>query len=220
MTTASAVNGSSARRSSAIILSKGWSNRLLGIWSSHYLFLKRGRKISLLGQQPFVQHFCKGLHRTIYKRSVAFSARHQHMRGEMLLNELSTERLSFPLPDCARNKVTGRSSPGLFLVFCSLLPFIHCSRSSTQLHLWWICPLCWTHNKGGFITDWWAMVSSLQFSQTRPIKWEFMARINTRFNILVFAGFLVLFFFFEKCGWWANIHSYSELQMTIYPAAS
>lgn len=45
--------------------------------------LKNDRKTPLLGQCPSVQHFYKGLYRTIYKRSAAFSTRHQHMRGEM-----------------------------------------------------------------------------------------------------------------------------------------
>lgn len=72
---------------------------LLGIWSSCYPFLKKDSKILLLGQRPSVQHFYKGLHWTIHKRSVAFSEKQQHVIREMLLNGLSTEGLSFPHPD-------------------------------------------------------------------------------------------------------------------------
>lgn len=72
---------------------------LLGIWSSCCPILKKDGKILLLGQLPSVQHFYKGLHLTIYKRSVAFPEKHQHTRGEMLLNRSSTEGLSFPHPD-------------------------------------------------------------------------------------------------------------------------
>lgn len=75
------------------------TTRFLGIWSSSYPFLKKDSKIPLQGQCPPVQHFYKELHCTIYKRSVAFSEKKQHMIGEMLLTGLSKEGLSFPNPE-------------------------------------------------------------------------------------------------------------------------